>query len=78
MKVIPGVSTHIRRKVYTHTASSLKAGDVFKVMRWVKYEHLMIIRPIIIHPETKEEFTCKIAFWEDASFEENLKNILEE
>ena len=78
MKVIPGVSTHIRRKEYTHTAPSLKVGDVFKVVGWVKYKHPMTIRPIIIHPETKEEFKCEIDFWEDASFEENLKNILEE
>lgn len=71
MTPIPYVSTYIRRQREYLLLEGLQRREVYRVVGWSQQ-----LYPVINLPEYSG-YICHPSFWEDVSYEENLKEILE-
>ena len=71
MNPIPFKSTYVRRRAEMR-GSNIRAGSIYKVRKWREAGVFEITL------ETGQNWLCSIEYWEDYSFEVNLKNILSE
>lgn len=71
MNPTPFKSSYVRRQTGTR-GSEIRAGSIYKVEEWMDHSYFKIL------VETGDFWVCNVDYWEDYSFEGNLKNILEE
>lgn len=71
MNPIPFKSTYVRRRAGIRD-SEIRAGSIYEVRKWVDHNSFKILL------ETGDTWICSVDYWEDCTYEGNLKNILEE